>query len=79
MTIHVYAMWTRLRSWDSCGEVFTSREARTASLRAFCEEIDDNVPEDADEDALVEICSNHDHEIDLFDNEIEIEPEGAQS
>ena len=74
----IYAMYTQLRSWDAVGEVFSSAEERTASLRSFTEEIEEDVPEEADDDELSEICSSHGHDIHLFEGEIEVPCENAE-
>lgn len=78
MKVKVYAMFTRLRSWDSVGEVHATEEERTASLRAFVEEIDPDVPDDASVSDLLEITAEHDHDVDLFDGEIEIDDKPAR-
>lgn len=69
--VPVYAMYTRCRSWDSIGELFATKEARTASLHAFAEECGIDVDGKDDSDIAGEL-GEHGHEVDYFTDDIEV-------
>lgn len=74
MKITIYAMFTQLRQGDSIGEIFTSDADRRASLVAFIAELDEDRDTTTLTDGeLMEIASNHGHDVHTFDEEIDIE------
>lgn len=71
----MFGLYTRLRSWDTFGECFPTAEARSASLRAFAEEVqsdDEEIADDASDSDLIDLVAGHDHDVFIWDSEIEI-------
>lgn len=69
MRVTAYCMFINYRSWSTIGLVFFSRDARLEALRDLVEDEGDDVPEDADENDLVELIGLHEHEVHLFEGE----------
>ncbi len=74
MQITVYGTFARFRSWQTFGHIYGTATERSTALRAIAKEHCDDIPEDADDEALVCLLGEKEHEIHLFDSEIVLPP-----
>jgi hypothetical protein len=72
MQLTVYGTFTRFRSWNKVGHIYGSAAERSAALRETAEEECEDVPVAADDESLVSLLGEKEHEVHLFENEITV-------
>ena len=68
----VFGMFTRFRSWHTAGQIYGTASERSTALRETAEEECDDVPAEADDETLVSLLGEKEHEVHLFESEITV-------